>query len=101
MSVLSAAEKARLNALHEQAEAKLWDAMQAGRNLADHLRRQMPDIDDVSIGRVAMATVVYLNKTLGAAGDGPVDTALFNVACDQIMCAGLDLTASEWQEAKL
>jgi hypothetical protein len=101
VSALSAAEKAKLNALHEQVEAQPWDSMAAGRALADQLRRQMPDIDDVSLGRVAMATAVYLNEVLATAGDGPVDTALFNLTCDQIMCAGLDLTASEWQEAKL
>ncbi len=101
MSTLSAAEKAHLKTLHEHVEAQPWDSMTAGRALADKLRRQMPDIDDVSLGRVAMETIVYLNEALATAGDGPVDTARFNETCDQIMCAGLDLTASEWQGAKL
>lgn len=104
MSALSAAEKARLSALHDEligttpSPALMFEA---GRMLADSLRSQMPDLDDATIGRVAYATISFVHRALVASGtDGHLLPAI-NAAVDQTLSAALDLSASEWQEAKL
>ncbi len=64
----------------------------AGRVLADTLRGVLVDIDDVTIGRVALQVAEYLNEL--AEKNASVVTA---VASDQLLLAALELTAIEWQ----
>ncbi len=103
MSALSAAERLNLSTLNDEQTASpaAKIAFEAGRALADSLRCRMPDIDDVTIGRVALATIAFMNLALAANGQGDSLIPAIEAATDQIICASLDLTASEWQEAKL
>jgi hypothetical protein len=65
----------------------------AGRALADVLRRVLADVDDVTIGRVALQVAEFL-KELAETNDSDVTA----VASDQLLLAALDLTAIEWQQ---
>jgi hypothetical protein len=65
----------------------------AGRVLADVLRRVLIDVDDVTIGRVAFQVAEYL-KELAEKNASDVTA----VASDQLLLAALELTAVEWQQ---
>jgi hypothetical protein len=92
MSALSNAERIRLARLHEQVQAWPYDPTAAGRSLADVLRRAMPDIDDVTLGRVALEFGQYVGQLADPRNSD------MNALVDVTMCAALDLTATEWQE---
>lgn len=94
MSALSDAERIRLARLNEAASTIPWNPKKGGRALADDLRRALPDLDDVSVGRV----LLEIGGFIGRLADGRADGTL-HVLTDQVMCAALDLTAVEWQEA--
>lgn len=93
MSQLGAAERARLRAADAHIKATEPNP-EMGRPLADALRQNLPDLDDVTMGRVLIA--------LGAHTGGLVqiypDNHELRVLSNQIVMAGVDLTAIEWQD---
>lgn len=92
-SQLGAAERARLRATHAHIQVTEPDP-QGGRPLADLLRQALPDLDDVTIGRVLLA----VGSHTGAAVEAWPDNHELRAISNQIVMAGVELTASEWQE---
>lgn len=92
MSALSNADRIRLARLNEDLDV---DASQevASQLVADSLRQQFPDIDDVTIGRILIEVGLIAAQVSQLA---PVSLAGFAVAMSH---AGLVMTAIEWQEA--
>ena len=66
---------------------------QAGRALADELRRVLSDVDDVTIGRVILQVAQYLSVLVQRR---PSEVA--TVASDQLLMAALDLTGIELRD---
>lgn len=91
-NALSAAERHRLSATYDHAMATMPKFESAGRRLADMLRGKLPDVDDVTMGRVALA----LGEFIGGVAD---DDHQMLVLTNQVVMAGLDLTALEWRGA--
>jgi hypothetical protein len=66
----------------------------AGPSLADDLRRVLPDVDDVTIGRVVLQIAGFLDILVRGHPSG-----VAAVASDQLLLAALDLTSTEWRDA--
>lgn len=67
-------------------------AVQAGRALADQLRMGLPDLDDVTLGRVVLAVSEELSHGLSCRSCEPYRAI-------DVLAAALELTALEWQTA--
>lgn len=93
MSALSAADLIRMRQLNEQLDRMPVHDI-AATAMADALRLDLPDLDDVTIGRVLLWVAQYA----AVSSLHPVTLGMFATGAT---CAALDLTASEWQEAKL
>lgn len=93
MSALSDADRIRLASTSARLNLD-HDRQHSARCTADFLRTELPDLDDVTIGRVLMqvgqlgADVSVLNPLLGVAP--------FSVS---LAAAALELTRTEWQDA--
>jgi hypothetical protein len=68
-----------------------------GRALADELRQILPDLDDFTIGRVALALGEYAGKYTGRVA--PNDHNMLALS-NSLVLAGLDLTAIEWRNPR-
>lgn len=68
------------------------DAIPAGQELADALRTSLTDLDDVTLGRV----MLHLGSAMEHVLQCPVCEPYRVV---DVLAAGLDLTALEWQSA--
>jgi hypothetical protein len=91
MNVFTDEEKRGLAALHARASAV--GAPGEGREIADHMRLMLPDLDDVTIGRVLLRIAIHLgalHQVFGEEAAGQIGR--------QYMMAALQLTALEWQE---
>lgn len=62
MSALSNADKIRLAALNERALALPWNPSKGGAAFADQFRRALPDVDDVTIGRVLLEMGQFIGQ---------------------------------------
>ncbi|WP_433233916.1 hypothetical protein [Actinomadura nitritigenes] len=106
MSGITEAEKkafAKLDSrLPEDATART-----AGVKLADRLRRELPDVDDVTLGRVLLNLTTHLFRAIRIADDaasgvglGPETTraALMTALPKQLGAAAMTLTELEWKE---
>lgn len=62
--------------------------------LADYIRMDLPDLDDVTIGRAVLAMCDHLGL-IAIVTPGVQATALLGLA----VSVGMDLTAIDWQEA--
>lgn len=71
------------------------DVLDMGRQLANMLRSEMPDIDSVEMGRVCLTLATYL---LEISGDGP-ECPVVAAAADHIAATGFDLTSIEWEDS--
>lgn len=101
MAVLSTAQIDALKslALSFGTEPRL---VAAGRNLADRMRRALPDVDDVTIGRALLELGEVVAGVVRTAHDTTSDTtqgeaALISVA-GVVACAAINLTEIEWRE---
>ena len=91
-SVYGAAERAQLEGLADRITASNASAMDAlGPAIADRLRKQLPDLDDVTIGRVLVAVGTNLDWLF--LPDSAVPWA-------GLTAAGLHLTEAEWMGAE-
>jgi len=99
---LSRADKLRIrNAVQvakdwQAANPEAPDVLDMGRQLANLLRAEMPDVDAVEMGRVCLNLAEFLDAMLDAP-DAPQCPAIM-AASNQIKTAGFDLTAIEWEE---
>ncbi len=94
---LGAAARARLRDVHRRMQS-LPNGEQlhnGGRALADFLRGVLPDLDDATIGRVTLEVGVFVGVFAARSDDDPRLTQVGN----QIVAAGLGLTAAEWDES--
>lgn len=71
------------------------DVLEMGRDLANLLRSEMPDIDAVEMGRVCLSLASYLVQI---AGDDDQQCPVVAAASDHIAATGFDLTSIEWEE---
>lgn len=95
MAALSDADKMHLKGVHQRyLDSDKGDILCAGRNLADVMRSALPDITDVTIGRVCLTIQEYLGSAMA-----DVTCERMDLASAFVICAGLDLTSAEWQEA--
>lgn len=92
MSALSHQEKWVLRTLHPIVVATAPESVQPGRNIADMLRTSLPDLDDVTIGRVVLAISVHI----GSVKPRPKERAMRDLG-NQIVAAALELTELEWR----
>ena len=78
-----------------------------GMVLADLLRTTAPDVDDVTLGRIAAAFMRHLRageraaeQVIEATGEPPekVRGAVIDAGLRQLACAALHLTELEWKE---
>lgn len=93
---LGSADRERLRALQRTilgmpSEVRL-PQVEGGRALADALRTGLPDMGDVTIGRVALELGRFVGRIAANPPEGQPMIALSN----QIIGAGMNLTASEW-----
>ncbi|MEU7631776.1 hypothetical protein AB0C34_17560 [Nocardia sp. NPDC049220] len=90
---LGAAERERLRHAHRillsSPDADLQK--RGGQAVADILRAEVPDLDDVTIGRVALAVGRYLGHLAASDNDRNM-----TIAGNQVIAAGLHLTEAEW-----
>jgi hypothetical protein len=71
------------------------DVLDMGRQLANMLRVDMPDVDSVSIGRVCLYLAEFIDDVIDAGQPCPAVMAVGN----QVKTAGFDLTSIEWEES--
>jgi len=92
-SVYGAAERARLEGLANQITAATPASMDVlGPAVADNLRRHLPDLDDVTIGRVLVV--------IGTECQGLFMEAEPAVLWAGFTAAGLQMTEAEWMGAE-
>lgn len=76
--------------------------VQAGRMLADRLRTAVPDVDDVTIGRVLLGAGDFVASVIHAAREAPGDSADGEAALSAVAatfaCAVITLTEIHWRE---
>jgi hypothetical protein len=77
--------------LHAQVVATDPQFLRLGQMLADRLRRQLPDLDDVTIGRVVLEIGAAVGAYVGTSPEP--DCHQLN---NWLTLGGLDLTAVEW-----
>lgn len=98
-SALGAAERADLRLLHEQVRGSgnvEW-VERVGPMFADQLRHRLPDLDDVTIGRVVLEVASYLKDDI-AARPAAVDAVV--PLWGTMTAAGLSLTRAEWDDER-
>lgn len=93
MSALTARERARLDALANRL-AIYNTRPPAGVRLADGMRTDLPDIDDVTIGRVLLAYAQRARRSMPPSTRLTVHgSAVTSILVVQLWGAALDLTA--------
>lgn len=93
MSALSDADKIRLGMVHQRLiDNGLSALMCTGRELADSLRYSLPDLSDVTVGRVCLAIQEFMEMA-----QGDMECVKLKLVQTYVTCAGLDLTSAEWQ----
>jgi hypothetical protein len=93
-TVYGARDRAELAALANRIDATAPTAGDAAGRVADALRRELPDMDDLAIGRVLVALTVRLQDLFHAVTSGEVDADVLRTALAR---AGLQLTEPEWK----
>ena len=66
-----------------------------GRALADLIRRELPDLDDLTLGRVVLQIGLYVGLNVHCMDDER-DQDVLMATGNYIVAAALDLTAAEW-----
>jgi hypothetical protein len=92
-SVLGARERANCKMLAASLVATDPEVMRQAPGIADSFRQQLPDLDDVTIGRILLAAAGSLVPAGFLGGGGPLVLTI-------MAAAGLHLTDTEWNDTE-